>query len=724
MDVTNSTSSGYNMSRYKGQPEPPEPLSTNPNLHASRTNVGTLSPHSRGQPVTNRVSEAAAVDNRITLKDMTDSTVEDVAGEAFFVTNTTSVTALPNSESFQWDTNSNLRGRYLITKRRNCSIDVQVEVYLLNVALGKKINSTMLGSTDEVVDGLTTSRIKVTPFIWSVDFGYPAHVVMVVVLYNSHSSENGFRMVASLSGKACLPQSFAVYGKGTYRVKCEQVASDVALNVSGSGFSLDICEMQVLAFGRAFEEPLQSTPAMTLIGDSTTTSSPIFDTSYVPTTDVSPDISDVPTTDVSPDTSDVPTTDVRPDTSDVPTTDVSPDTSDVPTTDVSPDTSDVPTTDVSPDTSDVPTTDVIPHNSDVPTTNVSPDTSDVPTTDVSPDTSDIPTTDVRPGISDVSLGTSDVPSTDVSRSTSDVSTTDVSPSTYDVPTYGVSGSNVKATPIGIETTTAYSSDVPINGAKIIKATSRRCSRPPRAGRHMVVHRGGVYVGCSVTYVCDTNYEFAEGGSQRTVVCRDDGTWSDAVGDCQLMTCPSVPTVLNASVNSTDVQLGTAVLYTCKGDTLFPNGINWAEIRCIGRGSWYPHVGSCKERRCSALPYVDNTRVSGPYTSDINSRATFVCLPGHRFKNGLTKKSIACRLDQTWEDIEECTVTRCSRVKSPENGYLIGEMFVEYNSIVKVQCKTGYRTKTKATAYCENTEIVTEWRMPRRRRRIVSHFKRI
>ena len=120
---------------------------------------------------------------------------------------------------------------------------------MLNVALGKKINSTMLGPTDEVVDGLTTSCITVTPFEWSVDFGYPTHVVKVVVLFNSHSNVNEFRVVASLSGKACVPQSFAFFGKGTYRVKCEQVVSDVALKVSGSGFSLDICEMQVLALG-------------------------------------------------------------------------------------------------------------------------------------------------------------------------------------------------------------------------------------------------------------------------------------------------------------------------------------------------------------------------------------------------------------------------------------------------------------------------------------------
>ena len=31
-----------------------------------------------------------------------------------------------------------------------------------------------------------------------------------------------------------------------------------------------------------------------------------------------------------------------------------------------------------------------------------------------------------------------------------------------------------------------------------------------------------------------DYVFAEGGTQRTVVCQEDGTWSDAIGDCQCM----------------------------------------------------------------------------------------------------------------------------------------------------------------------------------------------
>ncbi len=71
-----------------------------------------------------------------------------------------------------------------------------------------------------------------------------------------------------------------------------------------------------------------------------------------------------------------------------------------------------------------------------------------------------------------------------------------------------------------------------NSVSCASAARNRCPLPPRAGRHMVGHRAGVHLGSVATYVCDMDYQFPGGGSHRTVVCRDDGTWSDAVGHCQ------------------------------------------------------------------------------------------------------------------------------------------------------------------------------------------------
>ena len=66
-----------------------------------------------------------------------------------------------------------------------------------------------------------------------------------------------------------------------------------------------------------------------------------------------------------------------------------------------------------------------------------------------------------------------------------------------------------------------------------------------------------------------------------------------------------------------------------------------------------HMPIVSAGRCSALPYVDNTMLVGEYTSEIHSNATFVCCQGYRFRDGLTTKSIACKPNLDWDNLEEC-----------------------------------------------------------------------
>ncbi|KAK2186998.1 hypothetical protein NP493_181g04024 [Ridgeia piscesae] len=127
---------------------------------------------------------------------------------------------------------------------------------------------------------------------------------------------------------------------------------------------------------------------------------------------------------------------------------------------------------------------------------------------------------------------------------------------------------------------------------------------------------------------------------------------------------------------------------------FPDGTDQAEIRCIGRGDWYPNIGTCKARRCSALPYVDNTRVVGAYTCDVHAKATFHCLQGSYFEDGTAQKTISCRSDLEWEDIEGCRVRRCPKLVI-RNGH-VTESGVEYNGIVTARCHAGYSFKDGTT----------------------------
>jgi len=53
----------------------------------------------------------------------------------------------------------------------------------------------------------------------------------------------------------------------------------------------------------------------------------------------------------------------------------------------------------------------------------------------------------------------------------------------------------------------------------------------RRGQHMDVMATGVMPGDTSTVTCHVDYELREGGTSRTVVCQNDGTWS-ALPRCQ------------------------------------------------------------------------------------------------------------------------------------------------------------------------------------------------
>ena len=55
----------------------------------------------------------------------------------------------------------------------------------------------------------------------------------------------------------------------------------------------------------------------------------------------------------------------------------------------------------------------------------------------------------------------------------------------------------------------------------------------------------------------------------------------------------VPHVANAVSNTRVTRVGTLVTYTCKGDLLFPHGVNWAETMCTGQRVWYPPLEGCQ-----------------------------------------------------------------------------------------------------------------------------------
>ena len=55
---------------------------------------------------------------------------------------------------------------------------------------------------------------------------------------------------------------------------------------------------------------------------------------------------------------------------------------------------------------------------------------------------------------------------------------------------------------------------------------RKACRRYRPGKHMDVDGTGIKVGDTVSLSCHADYEMPEGGTSRTVICQNDGRWSD------------------------------------------------------------------------------------------------------------------------------------------------------------------------------------------------------
>ena len=60
-----------------------------------------------------------------------------------------------------------------------------------------------------------------------------------------------------------------------------------------------------------------------------------------------------------------------------------------------------------------------------------------------------------------------------------------------------------------------------------------------------------------------------------------------------ITCPAITHMTNAVADSKALVVGTIVKYTCKGDRLFPSGIDTAETQCTGSGGWDPQLEDCQ-----------------------------------------------------------------------------------------------------------------------------------
>jgi formylglycine-generating enzyme len=92
--------------------------------------------------------------------------------------------------------------------------------------------------------------------------------------------------------------------------------------------------------------------------------------------------------------------------------------------------------------------------------------------------------------------------------------------------------------------------------------------------------GGITLGATATYSCNSGYTLSSGSTTRT--CDASGTWSGSAGVCTAVDCGTPPTVTNGTHTFTTTTTGSMASYNCNsGYTLSGS----ATLTCSATGSW-------------------------------------------------------------------------------------------------------------------------------------------
>ncbi|KAM3935359.1 complement receptor type 1-like isoform 2-T2 [Leptodactylus fuscus] len=194
-------------------------------------------------------------------------------------------------------------------------------------------------------------------------------------------------------------------------------------------------------------------------------------------------------------------------------------------------------------------------------------------------------------------------------------------------------------------------------------------------------------GSRATYTCNYGYRISSRRNYRD--CMADGTWSNYVPICTVISCTSPPNIKNGHYypEKEDYDYLDSVTYTCNGRLAL---IGEQSISCTGTGEWSSNPPECKDIRCPT-PYVENASKLSGFTSpySLNSAVRFQCWPQYRMIGSSTVK---CNESSKWEpELPKCLGV-CHSLPSLTNAELeepTTEISFLEGTTLKLKCKEGF-----------------------------------
>lgn len=215
---------------------------------------------------------------------------------------------------------------------------------------------------------------------------------------------------------------------------------------------------------------------------------------------------------------------------------------------------------------------------------------------------------------------------------------------------------------------------------------RSCGHPQDADNGEFEATNAFLFGSRVTYTCNDGYRLASRRHYRD--CQADGTWSNAVPQCEVVLCPAPDNPAGGTYNPVkdEYTYQEAVTFTCNRG-LHISGESTAS--CTRDGTWSRSFPSCIAVNCEDPGQIENggrtSGFAGPYT--LNSAVSYQC-DRNFVMNG--SSTITCTANNKWSsEIPKCLTVSCGDPGDVRNAERSGLKFT-FGSRVTYRCHDGYK----------------------------------
>ncbi|XP_043916972.1 sushi, von Willebrand factor type A, EGF and pentraxin domain-containing protein 1 isoform X2 [Protopterus annectens] len=200
---------------------------------------------------------------------------------------------------------------------------------------------------------------------------------------------------------------------------------------------------------------------------------------------------------------------------------------------------------------------------------------------------------------------------------------------------------------------------------------------------------GFPYGTEIMYTCYSNYELV---GTSVLFCLEDGTWNGSAPVCSSVFCEPLTAPENGFVQSTDSLHGSSVWYGCNSGY----ELSGAAVRhCLPNRTWTDEPPACKPVTCPVPNNISNGSINMK-DNTLMSVIYYSCDHGYKL-SGPSKRT--CLESKEWDTTEPaCVPVSCGNPVIPENGHIIGELYLFAESI-EYKCKDGYQLEGELISTC-------------------------